>query len=227
MNESLSMRKSADSLSYTSMADALADALRVQVLDGVLAPGAVLTELQLAAEFNVARPTAKSAITALVHEGLLRRRAHRPAYVPRLSAHDILDIYLVRIPLELEVSRRLAVAGEVPAAAIGAINDLASFDTSAPHSRFVAADLLFHRLLVDAVGSPRLSRVYRHLQGEIHLCMVQSRTLLGQELIVSQHRMIFRALQAGDGTAATEAMQTHLVGARDALVDALGTGGHV
>ena len=54
-------------------------------------------------EYEVSRPTAKTAISQLVQEGLLRREAHKSAHVPSLSREDVEDLFLVRMPLELEV----------------------------------------------------------------------------------------------------------------------------
>ena len=49
------------------------------------------------------------------------------------------------------------------------MRDLAAVGTGAGHGEFVEADLRFHRVLVKAVGSPWLTRLYQALSGEIHL----------------------------------------------------------
>jgi DNA-binding GntR family transcriptional regulator len=103
-----------------------------------------------------------------VAEGLLRREAHKPAYVPVLSEADL---FLMRTPLELEVVRVLAGRRSAPAQAGKAVDDLAAIGPERPHSEFVEAGLGFHRALVAAVDSPRLGRVYQALSGEIHLSM--------------------------------------------------------
>jgi DNA-binding GntR family transcriptional regulator len=72
-------------------------------------------------------------------------------------------------------------------------------------------------MLVDAVDSPRLSRLYQGLSGEIHLSMVQSRYALGRDRIVAEHDGVLAALRAGEVDRATELMRAHLEGARDAL----------
>jgi DNA-binding GntR family transcriptional regulator len=67
--------------------EALAMTLRERVLDGQIDAGAGLTESDVAARYDVSRPTAKTAISLRVHEGLLRREAHKSAYVPAGVAH--------------------------------------------------------------------------------------------------------------------------------------------
>ncbi len=203
-------------LKTVSVVDALSASLRSRVLDGDIDPGVGLTETDVAAEYEVSRPTAKAAITHLVQEGLLRREAHRSAQVPTLSREDVEDLFLVRVPLELEVVRRIA-GQPIPVDAAQAVLDLAAVEALDGHSRFVEADLRFHQVLVLAVDSPRLSRLYRTLSGEIHLSMVQSRYAIGRDRIVAEHSAVLQALQDSDGPTAESLMRAHLEGARDAL----------
>ncbi len=204
-------------LQTVSLVDALSATLRERVLDGLIDPGVGLSENAVAEEYDVSRPTAQTAITLLVQEGLLRREPHKSARVPILSRADVDDLFLVRTPLELGVVALLAGRGSLPAGAGQAIDRLSVVDADAPPSVFVAADLGFHRALVDAVGSPRLSRLYAGLSGEIHLSMTQSRWALGRDRIAGEHRAILDALEAGDAPAAERMMRQHLEGARAAL----------
>jgi DNA-binding GntR family transcriptional regulator len=208
-------------LETVSVVDALVQRLREQVLDGVIPAGAAVAETDLAAEFGVSRPTAKSAIVTLVNGGLLRRDAHRSAYVPTLTPEDVADIYRVRLPLELEVVRTLATHATVTPAIQAAFHELGALPDDVPTSRFIAADLRAHRTLVEQYGSPRLSRLYESLLDEIHLCMIQSRWALGRERIAHEHANVLEQIRCGDPESATEAMRTHLQGACRALADAI------
>ncbi len=211
-------------LHTVSVVDALVDTLRARVLDGHLPPGATLVEADIAAEFGISRPTARAAITQLVHEGLLRRQAHKSAHVPVLSRADVEDLFLVRIPLEIGVVGAVVAQGAPPADAGRAVAALAAVPDDAPHSLFVEADLNFHRALVGCVASPRLSRLYTALSGEIHLSMVQSRYVLGRDRIAREHQQVLEALEAGDAALAEERMRAHLEGAREALAGSLEQG---
>lgn len=205
-------------LKTVSVVDALTASLRKRVLDGQIDAGVGLTETDVAGEYEVSRPTAKAAISQLVSEGLLRREAHKSAHVPSLSREDVEDLFLVRMPLELEVVKLVA-GHPIPQAAADAVRDLALVATDAGHSEFVEADLRFHRELVRAVNSPRLTRLYQALSGEIHLSMVQSRYALGRDRIVAEHGAVLEALTAGDAERAEALMRAHLEGARDALAE--------
>lgn len=210
-----------EALQTVSVVEALAQRLREQVLDSVIAPGATVSETDVAAEFGVSRPTAKSAILTLVHGGLLRRENHRPAYVPALTAEDVVDIYRVRIPLELEVVQTVAAQGKASAGMREAFDELGGLPDDVPTSRFIAADLRAHRALIDQYGSPHLSRIYDSLLDEIHLCMIQSRWALGRQRIAHEHADVLERITAGDANGAAQAMRAHLEGACHALANAI------
>lgn len=208
-------------LGTVSAIEAVAARLRDRILDGVTPPKQEITEADVASSYRVSRPTAKSAIVMLVNDGVLRREANKPAYVPRLSGEDLRDLFLVRIPLELEVVRQVVGRGGIPFAAETAVHDMGRLGDDAPASQFVAADLLFHSALVESVGSPRLSRLYRAIQGEMHLSMVQSKRLLGPQRVASEHGSILDALRRRDEPQARELMRTHLVNACSEIADCL------
>ncbi len=210
-------------LKTVSVVDALIASLRTRVLDGQIDPGVGLTETDVAAEYEVSRPTAKTAISQLVQEGLLRREANRSARVPALSRADVEDLFLVRIPLELEVVRLVVIRRAVPPAATQAVHDLERVSAGSAHGLFVEADLRFHHALVASVNSARLTRLYAALSGEIHLSMVQSHHSLSRDRIVAEHGAVLRALDQHDPDSAQALMRTHLEGARDALAEQFDT----
>lgn len=205
-------------LQTVSVVDALVAELRSRVLDGDYETGGTLVESDVAERYGVSRPTARAAITALVYEGLLRRTANKTARVARLTQTDMDDLFRIRIPLEERVLHHLAVRGEMPIAAMtAAVDQLRHVATDAPFSEFVLPDLHFHSVMVDAVGSPRLSRMYESLRGEIHLCMVQTATALGHSRILEEHAAVLEVAASGDAETAVGLMHDHLCGAQQVL----------
>lgn len=57
-----------EGLRTVSVVEALAETLRARVLNGQIDAGVGLTESDVAIEYDVSRPTAKTAINQLVHE---------------------------------------------------------------------------------------------------------------------------------------------------------------
>ncbi|TFD31457.1 GntR family transcriptional regulator [Cryobacterium cryoconiti] len=207
----------------TSIVDAIANDLRSRILEGELTSEAALTETDMAASYDVARPTAKAAIEKLVSEGLLVRGAHKSARVAELGPDSVRDIYLARAYLESEVLRRLALTRTVPHGAVQANLDIAAVAGDSPLA-VVEPDMRFHTSLIDAVGNERISKMYRSLVSEVRLCMarVQSLNLLDTALIQAEHQRLLELIAEGDGAGAARLLDEHLGRARERLAAAIG-----
>lgn len=208
-----------ETLRPVSIVDAVYNAIRDRILSGELDPSEVLVEQKTAESYGVARPTAKAAIDRLVHQGLLRRAANKSARVPALSEDDVRDIYFTRIAIESTVVAYLAARRPELFAADAA---LAAFDRAAVAGSIkgiVDADIAFHQGLVDAVGSPRMRRMYASIIGEAHLCMVlkQTHRLHTPEELAKEHRAIYEAIVAGDAALAKERLVDHLTSSAQAI----------
>jgi len=124
-------------------------------------------------------------------------------------------------------------AASAPAASApgGAVLESAA-SASAPSASVASAsiasvepDMRFHAVLVEAVGSERLQRMYGSLVDEVRLCMsqVQGRSLLAVEVIAAEHDEILARLVAGDGEGAVRVLEGHLGRASARLEAALTT----
>src|SRR3954468_634227 len=87
-----------------STVDALADALRREILDGVLPAGAWLRERELVETYGVARHSLRAALRALAAEGLVTIEPHRGAHVAALGPDEVRWLYELRAALELEAA---------------------------------------------------------------------------------------------------------------------------
>ena len=194
-----------------STTEAVVASLRARILDGRIEPGVRLTEVELAEEFGVARPTVRAAIQTLCHDGLLVRERNRSAHIPVLTRDDILDLFSVRIPLECLVVRAVLERGASLTPARDAMAVMEALPDDAGWHQVVAADGAFHHALVRAVGSPRLERLYGSLSGEIRLCVAQLRpSWASPSAIGHEHHEVLDVLETGDVKAAEARMTAHL-----------------
>ncbi|MEU7832813.1 GntR family transcriptional regulator [Nonomuraea sp. NPDC049129] len=192
-----------------SAVGALADALRRRVLSGEIGPGTALPEQELAATYGVARPTVREALAVLVHEGLLRRERNRSAYVPEVTIADLDDLMYVRRPLEGLMAT--AVAGRRVPEAEAALARMDALPADAPWSESVAEHMALHQALIEAVGSPRLERLYGALAAETRLGLVRLREVYeDREVLVHEHRELLDAIADGPADAARAAVAAHL-----------------
>ncbi|SDI67278.1 GntR family transcriptional regulator [Nonomuraea jiangxiensis] len=192
-----------------STVGALADALRGRVLSGEIEPGTSLPEQEIAATYGVARPTVREALAMLVHEGLLRRERNRSAYVPEVTISDLDDLMYVRRPLEDLMAQ--AVAGRRVPTAEAALTRMAALPADGPWSEAVAEHMALHEALIEAVGSPRLERLYGALAAETRLGLVRLRDVYtDREVLVREHRELLDAIAGGPRDAARAAVAAHL-----------------
>jgi len=207
-------------LSTASLTDALYESVRQRIVTGDIAPGEKVTEARLAAEYNVARPTARAGLERLAVTGLLLRTAHRTATVPSLDAADIVDVFVGREAIESCAVSLLSRSQTAPAAALSAH---AQHSAAAERGDFplqVGADMRFHRSLVADAGSPRLARMHELIMGEVELTMGQylAHRTTPAESVVDEHARILDAISAGDEATAVTALVEHLAHARERLL---------
>ena len=204
---------SSRTVALITVVDGLATSLRERILSGELKPGVPLSEVEVSQEYGIARPTVRAAVQRLIHEGLLVRQPNRSPVVPIFTPDDVRDIYFARKPLEREVLRVLAERGEVPPAAAAQVAALEALPEDADWSKVVEADLQFHLALLDAVGSPRLKRLFGLLDGEIRLCITQLQPGYDNPYqLAEEHQRLLDAIGAGDTKRAIALMDRHLDG---------------
>jgi len=192
-----------------STVEALAAALRERVLSGDISPGTPLTEQELSTRYGVARPTVREALAVLVHEGLLRRERNRSAYVPEITPEDFADLMYVRLPLEELMAR--ALVGRRGAEAEAALDRMDALRPDAPWAAVVAEHMALHQALIDAVGSPRLARLYGSLAAETRLALVRLRHAYpDRRELVAEHRALLQVIADGPEEAALRAVRDHL-----------------
>lgn len=209
-------------LGVVSVVQAVIASLRTRIFSGELTPGTPLGEVEVAAHYQVARPTAKAALENLVASGLLTRNAHQSAKVTRLSAADARDIYRTRAIIEAEAVRLLASTGQVPEAARQANAEITALSDASP-IQIVDPDVRFHAALVQALESSRTSAIYEQLSDEIRLCMtqVQDATLLNTADIAAEHARLLEKIVVGDQEGAAGVLAQHLSNASTRLAEHL------
>jgi DNA-binding GntR family transcriptional regulator len=210
------------SLKTVSTVEAAADALRQLILDGGLESGARLREAEFSERLGIARHTFRAATQILIGEGLLRRLPNRGVQLAVLDADDIIDIFKLRAALELEAVRLVAIHDRPLDAAVRAVEELNSLGPDASWRSVVDPDMAFHRAIIDAAGSQRLSQAYAAVQSEILLCLVQLRPHYEYPAeVAAEHRGLLEPLLDHDLALAEERLRVHLNEAAANLTEAL------
>ncbi len=196
----------------------LADALRRQILDGALTPGARLREVELAAIYDVSRHTLRTALRQLASEGLVELQPRRGARVATLDPEELFGLFELRTALEMEAAH-LAVErgnGRLPDTVHRALDRLVTASGRARPSWTAVADAhaRLHGAIVAASESPRIIAAYTALAAEMQLFLLHLRAVWPLERMGPHHRKLVDALEAGD----LEALRVHIAEGRDAVL---------
>jgi DNA-binding GntR family transcriptional regulator len=208
-------------LQRVSTVAALSRAIREQILDGSLVAGSALREAELAADFGVSRHTVRTALLALVHEGLATHEPNRGIYVPRLASDDVIDLFRLRAILEVAAVAAMIGQPRRSLEATAAVEKLRNLEPDTPWTQVRDADLDFHAALVAGLDSPRSAHVHSGLLVEMRLCFLELREELeSAQDVVRQHTEIMAAIEREDLAAASDLLTVHLEDARNAIVAA-------
>jgi DNA-binding GntR family transcriptional regulator len=205
-------------LHRTSTVDALAAALRREILDGELPAGARLRERELCEAYGVARHSLRAALRSLAADGLVRIETHRGARVAQLTGDDVRWLYELRTALELEAAH-LALernGGGLPPEVHEALARLEATCTGddPPWSAINEAHADLHTAIVEAAHSPRIAAAHAALSGEMRLFRLALRPHLDPPRLAADHVALVRDL-VRDGP---PALREHLREAAETLV---------
>jgi DNA-binding GntR family transcriptional regulator len=199
-------------ISRATFASIVTDRLRTSIVDGSLAPGSQLSEVELANSFGVSRGPVREALQRLVQEGLLLSEPHRGVFIPVLTDEDVLDIYLAREALESAAVRTI-VANDNSAVAAQALDRYVTRMQKAEAEGDWAAvgdsDLEFHVALVEASGSQRLQRMFSTVISETRLCLGVLTAADARSDLVQEHRQVCDLMLEGDIEQALAVLKRH------------------
>lgn len=151
-----------------SVAERVADELRLQLAEGALLPGARLTESSIAEDLGVSRNTVREAFAELASERLVVRHPNRGVFVASLEAGDVHDVYTVRRAIEVSALRGGGSPGDV-AAVRAAVEEGKRAAAAGDDEALGTANQHFHGAIVAMAGSPRLNSIMGQVLAEMRL----------------------------------------------------------
>jgi len=187
--------------------------LRRRIVMNELPPGALLTELGLAAELGCSQATVREALLRLDGEGLVLRAGRQGTTVTDLDADTAAEILDLRRRIELRGARRTArrvVSGDIAALRRiqAAMEQLAAAgDAWAVLERDMDLHLALFRLSGLHAMVPILARCMLHTH-RFRLWAPWHQRPLGET--ARRHRPMLDALASGDGAALARELGQHL-----------------
>ena len=182
--------------------------LLTAICEGDLAPGARITQEELAATLDVSRQPVLAALRMLKNDGFVVEAGRRGLMVLPLSSAAILDIYEVRSVLD-GLAARLATQAK---AKLG-LEVIAEGRKAAHGSRIGAmidADMRFHNLIYAGSGNPLIAESANHHWRHIRRAMGAVLQEAGvRDSVWDEHEAILKAINRGDADRAEKLARGH------------------
>jgi DNA-binding GntR family transcriptional regulator len=191
------------------------------ISDGSLAPGARITQEEIAEQLNVSRSPVLQALRLLKKDGLVHDAPGRGILVAPLDPEWIGHLYQIRGALDtlaarLAAEKKHAIGPEIIASGRKAARGK---DVKA----MIDADIAFHTAIYDASGNPLIVETTQlhwvHLRRVMGAVLQSSKQ---RESIWDEHEEIANAIASGDVRLAARLTEEHAVIARENLVAHLG-----
>lgn len=188
----------------------MAAGLREEILRARLAPGSRLRQEEVADRFGVSTTPVREAFRILEAEGLVRLDPGKGVLVFRPSIDDVREAYEIREALE-----RLAVGYAVQAITERELTLLSEMldemDRTEDGLRWVEMNNVFHDMIYDAAGRPKLRGMILALRdsmsGYMHSAIQQA---VASGRAAREHREILDACRSRDVEAAQQAVSAHI-----------------
>ncbi len=200
------------------------DLIRSAILSGEFSPGRRLKEEELTTLCEVSRTPVREALRRLALEGLVVVTPNAGAQVSETSPGELAEVYALRAMIEGHAAERAA--SRIDAGALARLRELAGemegslgLAAEAFSREFAAVNAEFHRIILDAAMSPRLSAMAA-LVVELPLTRRTLALYSHDDLIRSMghHRELVDAFEARDCAWAASVMKSHIHAAHQALV---------
>ena len=204
----------------STTAERVADAVREEVVEGRLRPGARLPEQALCSALGVSRNTVREALSQLVAERVLVREANRGVFVAEPDRAAVRDVYRARRLVEPAAVRHGEAFGPDAVAAVrAAVDEGMAAAGLAGWAEVASANQHFHRALVALAGSARLDQQMALLLAEMRLVFHRMTGVREfHEPYLARNDAICALLEAGDREAAAVAVTEYLDAAERQLL---------
>ncbi|KQR78480.1 GntR family transcriptional regulator [Burkholderia sp. Leaf177] len=205
----------------TDYVDEVYKVLLDAISEGSLAPGARITQEEIAEQLAVSRSPVLQALRLLKKDGLVQDAPGRGLLVAPLDATWIAHLYEIRGALDSLAASLAAQRGATLDKTLISKGRRASKGDDV--KAMIDADWAFHSAIYRASGNPLIEQT-AHLHW-VHLRRVMGAVLQSsaqRKSIWDEHAAIFDAIIAGDAAAAVELTNLHTHRARENLVKRLG-----
>jgi len=202
--------------------DIIYQSIRRAIITLELEPGEILTEVDLSKQYNVSKTPAREALIVLAHEGFIEAIPRTGYRVTSVSMQDALEIFHLRILLEVEAAG--LAADRISDDEITALKENVyresqfsqqsiNYDT---YWKLYQLNQEFHYSIALASRNSRLANLIKQLIDEMERVLSWDPNL-GEDF--EDHNTIVDALEQRNKTKAEKAMKNHIKATRSRILD--------
>ena len=207
----MAMLTSSGSTPAATATDQVFQALYSAIITLELAPGAKVSEAEIARNLGVSRQPVRDAFYRLSELGFMRIRPQRATTVTHISKKALLDARFIRCALAVECLR--AAIDRATEADLAQLDDLIAAQTAALAAdnkiEFHRLDDSFHELICDIADHPKAWGII-HDQ-KVHLDRLRYLSLtIGAQTALDDHIAIMDCIRKRDADQAEKELRKHL-----------------
>lgn len=203
-----------------SLQERIRRAVEGEIVSGARPPGSAIDEKALAQAFDASRTPVREALLLLAGQGLVKIVPRAGIFVHKAGAAELVSTLEALCELEAALARLAAQRASVEQceAMQKAQQKTGRLADANDPKGYQAANAELHELIYQASGNPVLVEQVRRIRRK--LAAYRSRGFdrpgrLGAS--AAEHALIVRALCAGDGAAASDAMRAHINAGGEAM----------
>lgn len=188
-----------------SIKDKVTDLVREAILEGKLALGERITEIQVARQMGVSQSVVREALQELEFQGLVQKFSNRGTFVTDYGIDDIKEIYSFRKECEgyaAELARKSGRPNEADVRCLEtAIQGMQLGADQGDFLKFSRSDLEFHEIIWRMSGNRYLEKALRIVATpQFAYVLIRSfrHTRLDLPAVVEQHRKIVEKLRTAE-----------------------------
>jgi DNA-binding GntR family transcriptional regulator len=191
------------------------DGIREAIVDGRFPLGEALSELKLAAAFNVSRTPVREALTTLQAQGLIEIRPQSGSFVFMPSEEDVGELAEFRRVMEVAAlrlcfaRRREEALGQMRAL----LDEMQRAHDADDRLGVARADTTFHQAIAQNSANEYVIGAYRLISGRV--AALRTHNLLAadkvRESALSEHRALVAAFAKGDLERAEDILAEHVL----------------
>ncbi|WP_410770090.1 GntR family transcriptional regulator [Fontibacillus sp. BL9] len=218
------MKFPASWLKGSSLGESIACELRLQIINGTIKPGEILSENRIAADFGTSRSPVREALKTLSGEALITLQ-RMGAVVNGLQLKEIEELYDVRYLIESFAWQRLA--EKDPAPLLSSLQQIVDkMELAAKYGdvvEFAYQDLSFHELIITSANHTRILHLWTSIRQIVMTVMlITTEDVLSQgedkiNYVVDKHRKLLKGLESREPAVISTRIEEYFADSRNTL----------